>query len=241
MQQKEAQELIARTLGPAQGFDLGDIVFFATGTEWGAYFPKTHKAYNKLTEVGLASLDTRDLRDVETRRNGHYWLDKLRAVHYLLSGAADIKSIAENNHVIALHAAHHFEFGNTTIVDRDQLAGALLQDFKIIDGKSPGIPLKYRQIIFIGHGWNKMYERNLKDNGLDIWSVDKILAIVDSQLLHRHPGATSLGPRLDKLLDQYNCSPLHVNNGANDAVYMLVTVILGVLWDNAWREQKDGS
>ena len=67
--------------------------------------------HNQITEVGVATLDTRDIASVPPGENGIDWVPKIRTRHF---------RIKEHKHLVngefVPGAAHRFDFGESEIV-----------------------------------------------------------------------------------------------------------------------------
>ncbi|KAF2873899.1 hypothetical protein BDV95DRAFT_617582 [Massariosphaeria phaeospora] len=248
LNQESGRETIARSLNlGGVAHDRLDVVFVSLDVESGGFLPKEHACHRKLLEVGLSTLDTREIRDIVPGENGAAWVSKMRATHYLMSDSVGIESNRLDSRKRRLMAGDKFEFGNTTVIDRDGLADALANDLQILDpqameeglyGDGDGKEPIYRRIIFVVQDWSQE-ERYLRESiGLDLDKLGTVMSVADAQPIHSRFGDKK--PGLARLMAAYNCVSLHLHNGANDAVYTLVVLVLGTLWRHAWDSQLQG-
>lgn len=74
-----------------------------------------------ITEVGVATLDTRDLKDVPPGKNGEGWQGAIRARHF---------RIAEHKHRVNKDfvegCPEHFEFGTSEVIGMDKIASKVI-------------------------------------------------------------------------------------------------------------------
>jgi hypothetical protein len=221
-----------------------DYVFVSVDTEFGKFLPKDHPCHRKILEFGLCTLDTRDIRGLAPGSNGSNWLEQIRAKHYRPSDTIGIQSDAKDVRGVSLCVPEHFEFGESTVIDRDDLAAAVTNDCRIMDappsdadGNNESSSTKLRKIILVAQSWNGNESAWWRDQmNLDIDRIGTIEAIVDTQIIFGNEQAPK--PALVKIMKGFNIEWLYMHNGANDAVYTLVVLVLGILWKHAWGETQ---
>lgn len=69
-----------------------------------------------VTEIGVATLDTRDLSDVASGTNGEAWQGAIRARHFRI---AEYKHLVNKDFVNG--CPEHFEFGRSEMIGRDKI------------------------------------------------------------------------------------------------------------------------
>ncbi|KAF2655451.1 hypothetical protein K491DRAFT_778750 [Lophiostoma macrostomum CBS 122681] len=240
---EDSCSMVLRALGLGnQGEE--DLVFVSVDTEFGKYLPKDHSCYYKILEFGLCTLDTRDIRGLEPGLNGANWLKHIRTKHYRMSDTIGIQSDAKDVRGVPLCVPEHFEFGESTVVDRDDIAAAVTDDCRIPDPPSSSVEkhdesvsTKFRKIVLVAQGWHATDSVWWKDQmNLDIDEIGTIEAVIDTQTVFGNEQPTK--PGLVKIMKGFNIERLYMHNGANDAVYTLACLVLGILWSHAWKETQ---
>lgn len=78
----------------------GDVVFVCIDVE------ANERNSKQITEVGISTLDTRDLRSLAPGERGENWIDKIRARHFRIN---EYKHIVNSEYVSG--CPDRFEFG----------------------------------------------------------------------------------------------------------------------------------
>jgi hypothetical protein len=181
------------------------------------------KAHNKITEVGIASLDTRDLIG-PPGIDGEKWRSKIQARHF---------RIKEYQHLVNYEYVHgcpdKFEFGTSVVVPLEEAADCVAACFMppfCGEGGNLSDRNEKRNLILLGHDTitDIHYLQNL---GFDPQKVPGYLEIQDSAALYRvwrqEPQITKLG----NILYDFDIPGWNLHNAGNDAVYT-VQAMLGV-------------
>lgn len=190
-------------------------------------------AHHKITEVGIATLDTRDLAGVAPGIDGKEWHSKIQARHF---------RIRENAHLVNCEFVRgcpdRFEFGSKTsefvgLRDIAEQVGACFNTpfcavrevTEAVDNMM-NVLSEQRNIIFLGHDAPTDI-RYLQELGFDPLRVPNMLEAQDTATLYRvwrrEPQVTSLG----KILYDFDIPGWNLHNAGNDAVYT-VQAMLGV-------------
>jgi hypothetical protein len=191
------------------------------------------KAHDKITEVGVATLDTRDLEGVAPGKDGDNWRPKIRARHF---------RIEQYKHLVNRDFVHgcpdSFDFGTSEFVRLEEAAAKVSTCFKppfralpqegaedsfvaLIEGINLG---EQRNIIFLGHDTNSdiRYLTNLGFNPLDL---PNLLETQDTATMYRvwrrEPQPTSLG----KILYDFDIPGFNLHNAGNDAVFTVQSML----------------
>jgi hypothetical protein len=191
------------------------------------------KAHDKITEVGVATLDTRDLEGVAPGKDGEGWRPKIRARHF---------RIEQYKHLINRDFVHgcpdRFDFGTSEFVRLEEAAAKVGTCFispfcaRSQEGAEDefvalmkNIDLgEQRNIIFLGHDTNSdvRYLTNLGFNPLDL---PNLLEMQDTATMYRvwrrEPQSTSLG----KILYDFDIPGFNLHNAGNDAVFTIQSML----------------
>lgn len=95
---------------PAPHAFVSEPIFIAIDVEAYEREPK------QVTEVGVATLDTRDLKGVAPGTNGEGWQGAIRARHFRI---AEYKHLVNKDFVEG--CPEHFEFGNSEVIGSDKI------------------------------------------------------------------------------------------------------------------------
>ena len=195
---------------PPHAFDA-DVVFIAIDVE--AYERPPHS----ITEVGIATLDTRNLQDAAPKAIAEDWQQFIRARHFRI---AEYKHLVNKDFVEG--CPDRFEFGDSEFVGEDQISKAIADCFKPpYSGSGSGdVQDEKRNIILVGHDVSAdvNYFRKL---GYNASNCGNIIDTIDTANLFRaythDPNPRSLG----NALYEFDLMGWHLHNAGNDAVYTL--------------------
>ena len=191
-----------------------DAIFIAVDVEAFEYPP------HPITEIGVAVLDTRDLRNHAPGTNGGDWQKHIRAQHFLVS---EHKNKVNQKWVAGCPDKFEFNHRESTIIPDAQVANAVSDCFKPpYCSKSPSMKdtLEKRNVILVGHDINQdiNYLRRL---GISLTNFTCIIDTIDTAALFRaynqDPNTRSLG----HICAEFDLLAWHLHNAGNDAVYTL--------------------
>ncbi|KAI4706462.1 hypothetical protein J4E89_008880 [Alternaria sp. Ai002NY15] len=178
------------------------------------------RAHHKITEVGVATLDTRELVGVPPGKDGEAWREKIRARHF---------RIKEHRHLVnSEFVAGHpdsFKFGHSTFISLKEAASHVAACFHAPFAAENGDdflshfdPTEKRNIVFLGHD-TLGDVRYLQQLGYDPMKVENILEAMDTATMYkvwrREQQPTSLG----RIMNAFNVPAWFLHNAGNDAVY----------------------
>ncbi|KAK3114256.1 hypothetical protein LTR53_007614 [Teratosphaeriaceae sp. CCFEE 6253] len=175
---------------PQHPFDQ-DAIFIAFDVEAYERSPKT------ITEVGVATLDTRDLKNNAPGRNGTDWHKHIRARHFRV---VEYKHLINKEFVAG--CPDRFEFGDSEFVGRDNLPSVLTSCFHEPFSRKDAPPLaadaveEKRNLVLLGHDVNQDIQY-LNSIGFSVLNRGGLLEALDTAAMMRSytrdPNATSLG------------------------------------------------
>ncbi|KAI4671084.1 uncharacterized protein J4E88_009482 [Alternaria novae-zelandiae] len=178
------------------------------------------RAHHKITEVGVATLDTRELVGVPPGVDGEAWREKIRARHF---------RIKEHRHLVnSEFVAGHpdsFKFGHSTFISLKEAASHVAACFHAPFAAENGDdflshfdPTEKRNIVFLGHD-TLGDVRYLQQLGYDPMKVENILEAMDTATMYkvwrREQQPTSLG----RIMNAFDVPAWFLHNAGNDAVY----------------------
>lgn len=216
-----------------------DVVFISIDVEsW-------EMDHSRVTEVGVATLDTRDLRGKHPGRVGEHWQKAIRARHF---------RVAENTHISNHEFIHgcpeNFEFGQSEVVSLKNLptlltscfhhpfskqpSSAILPDDEKEAASSNGIspsneskaepsvnhPPEKRNIVLVGHdiGQDINYCHQI---GFSVLNRSNLIETLDTAAMYRSYTRDPNPRALGNILYDFDLNGWYLHNAGNDAVYTL--------------------
>lgn len=178
--------------------------------------------HHKITEVGIATLDTRDLQGIAPGDNGKAWRELIQARHFRIK---EYKHLVNSRYVAG--NPDGFMFGESTFVPLNEAAQHVASCFRApfgAQGFSNSQIQEQRNIILLGH--NTLSDvRYLQQLGYDPIKEGIILEIMDTavmyQVWHRDQQPTKLG----NILADFDIIGWRLHNAGNDAVYTLQAML----------------
>lgn len=210
---------------PIHSFDQ-TVVFVCIDVE--AY----ERAHHKITEVGVATLDTRDLNDLAPGHDGEAWRKKIRARHFRIN---------ENRHLVNSEFVDghpdKFRFGESTLVSLREAAQQVTACFSepfglqaLDDAEASTAPVskghveEKRNIILLGHD-TLSDVRYLQQLGCDLMKDDNIVDTLDTAVLYRVWRREQQATSLSKILYAFDIDGFYVHNAGNDAVFTVQAML----------------
>jgi hypothetical protein len=186
------------------------------------------RAHHKITEIGLATLDTRDLVGVVPGYDGEEWRKQIKARHFRINEHRHLV-----NHEFVQGHPDGFDFGESTFVQlkeapahvaacfqppfgahisntpEDEISSIMLRELNLNEK---------RNIVFLGHDTLSDI-RYLQQLGYDPMKVENIIEAMDTAKMYqgwrRDPQPTSLG----RIMNDFDVAAWKLHNAGNDAVY----------------------
>ena len=193
-----------------------DAIYIAVDVE--AYERVPHP----ITEVGIATLDTRDLQGHAPGINGRDWQQFIRARHFRIQEYNNANYV---NKDFVEGCPDKFEFGDSEFIGEDKICKAVADCFKEpYSGPAAAATEdtlgEKRNLILVGHDTSQdiNYLRKL---GFSVSNCSNIIDTMDTAAMFRaythDPNARSLG----NVLYEFDLAGWNLHNAGNDAVYTL--------------------
>ncbi|KAL5390401.1 hypothetical protein DPSP01_001965 [Paraphaeosphaeria sporulosa] len=176
------------------------------------------KDHSKITEVGIATLDTRDIMRVAPGKDGKAWRKLIKARHFRVNEYAHL---VNSDYVAGCPGS--FFFGESEFIPLKDLPAAVAVCFTPPfcakhDGGSDVGDSDTRNLIFLGHD-TLTDVKYLQAIGFDPLALPNLLEVQDSANLYRvwqrQEQITSLG----RILEGLKIDGFGLHNAGNDAVY----------------------
>jgi hypothetical protein len=186
------------------------------------------RAHHKITEIGLATLDTRDLVGVAPGKDGEEWRKQIKARHFRINEHRHLV-----NHEFVQGHPDGFGFGESTFVGLEEapthVAACFSPPFGAHTSNTPEYEIssimlreldlnEKRNLVFLGHD-TLSDVRYLQQLGYDPMKVENIIEAMDTAKMYqgwrRDPQPTSLG----RIMNDFDVAAWKLHNAGNDAVY----------------------
>ncbi len=188
--------------------------------------------HRKITEVGVTTLDTRDLVGVAPGIDGAEWMKLIRARHFLVKEYRHLK-----NHRYVIGYPDKFTFGESVEVALKDIVSAVAECFHApfsvhqtntsdgsIDLMSSKKHAEKRNIILLGHDPGQDI-RYLKQLGYDLMKVENILEALDTAVMNQVWRREQQSTSLEKILKSFDIQSWYLHNAGNDAAYTVQAML----------------
>jgi hypothetical protein len=195
-----------------------DVIIIAIDVE--AY----EKAHHIITEVGVSTLDTRDLKGTAPGVNGQNWQQFVRARHFRIN---EHKAYVNGEFVHG--CPERFEFGTSEMAGLQEMPSKLTRCFHEPFSK-PGSsdpegpvhddPEHRRNIVLLGHDVEQdvQYCHRL---GFSVLGRGNMLSIMDTRAMYQAYTRDHSPRGLGSIMGDFDFSAWHLHNAGNDAVYAM--------------------
>ncbi|KAJ8105879.1 hypothetical protein OPT61_g9913 [Boeremia exigua] len=203
------------------------------------------RAHHKITEVGIATLDTRELMNVAPGTDGENWRPLIRARHFRIREHAHLV-----NSEFVQGCPNRFYFGESTFVSQADAPAHVAACFSPPFGAQPSDnasalslfsehdPNEKRNIIFLGHD-TLGDVRYLQTLGYDPLKVENLLEALDTAVVYR-VWRRELNPtKLGTILNEFDIAGHGLHNAGNDAVYTVQAMLAICVRDAGMRESAE--
>ena len=231
-----------------------DVVFVCVDVE------SYERSHNIITEIGISTLDTRELRGIPPGQDGRAWRDVIRARHFRIREHAHLV----NTDFVA-GCADRFEFNDgqsewISIQDGPRTVASCFRppfsaisstesslptDSANVTSLTPRLPLpqnsepEKRNIILVGHDISQdiNYLQRLGYNPLNLSSL---LEIIDTASLYRALKRDNNARSLGAILLDLGIAGWNLHNAGNDAAYTLQALLgIAIRGLGAKREREE--
>ncbi|KAH7360579.1 hypothetical protein BKA65DRAFT_188777 [Rhexocercosporidium sp. MPI-PUGE-AT-0058] len=189
-----------------------------------------------VTEIGIATLDTNDLKSLAPGEGGAEWVKKIRARHFRINEHKHY-----NNTDFVAGCADRFEFGDSEFINLKDAPHIISTCFKPPfsgpgqlnvenDGQSK------RNIILVGHDVGADINF-LQSIGYDVLNLSNLLEQADTAIMWRYLKREANPRNLGSILADLGIIGWNLHNAGNDAVYTLQAMI-GIAIKHIEEKQK---
>lgn len=207
-----------------------DVIIIAVDVE--AY----EKAQGIITEVGVSTLDTRDLKDTPPGKNGQNWQQFIRGRHFRV-----IENKAYVNGQFVAGCPENFDFGETEWASLKTMASVLTKCFHEPFSKPTSSadiieedPNNKRNIVLLGHDIEQdiQYCHKL---GFSVLGRGNMLATIDTKAMYQAYTRDASPRGLGAIMSDFDFTAWHLHNAGNDAVYTIWAMLATCVQDAAER------
>lgn len=181
-------------------------------------------ATHKITEVGVATLDTRDIAGVAPGQDGEHWRAHIKARHF---------RIKENSHLVnrifVSGNPDGFRFGQSTFIPLKEAPAQVAACFRAPFAGTQSVSTMYdgdekRKVIFLGH--DAMSDvRYLQRLGFDPMKEETIVEALDTATMFRVWRREQDPTNLGRILGTFDIVGWGLHNAGNDAVYTVQAML----------------
>lgn len=204
---------------PPHQFDM-DAIFIAIDCEAYEKWPKV------VTEIGVATLDTRDLEGCSPGSVGQDWHKHIRSRHF---------RIIEHKHLVnkeyCAGCPESFDYGKSEFKSKEEIASVLTscfhEPFSKGQGESVTLPRsdakateEKRSIILVGHDFSQdvNYCQSIGFNPLN---RGNLLEVLDTSDMYRSYARAVNPSSLSNVCYHFDLTAWHPHNAGNDAVHTM--------------------
>jgi hypothetical protein len=212
------------------------------------------RSSSTITEVGIATLDTRDVKDVPPGSGGENWRQMIRARHFRIR-----EHMMYENHEFVQGAADRFEkeFGETEFINLKDAPHVVADCFKepfskplteeeiaasweqLSKGsaKDNDSASKKRNIVFLGHNPSADI-RYLHKLGYDPLNLSNLIETMDTSVLYCAHKKEQQLRSVGGILAEFGITGWNLHNAGNDAVYTLWIMLATVVAEACARDNE---
>ncbi len=194
--------------------------------------------HGKVTEIGIATLDSRDLSGIAPGTDGRNWTSKIRARHFRIEEHSHL-----SNKLFVQSCADRFEFGETQWVTlpgvRRMIALCFRNDATVPEARVPAERRQQpmtddetyntgRNIVLLGHAVDNDI-RYLEGLNYIVRLVQHFVEAIDLGLMDRQIKGLQQSRALASILYDLDIVGWNLHNAGNDAYYTLQAMIVMAL------------
>ena len=201
------------------------------------------RAHGIITEVGVSTLDTRDLQGIAPGEHGQNWQQFVRARHFRVT---EHKNYINGEFVAG--CPENFRFGTSEWVALKSLPSVLTQcfhePFSKLSGKSnnhtPVVedPHNKRNIVLLGHDIEQDIQYCHKI-GFSVLGRGNLIATMDTKAMYQAYTRDTSARSLGGILTDFGMTPWHQHNAGNDAVFTMWAMLATCVQDAAERGTEE--
>jgi hypothetical protein len=210
-----------------------DIIIIAIDVE--AY----ERAQGIITEVGVSTLDTRDLQGTAPGKNGENWQKFVRARHFRVN---EHRNYVNRDFIAG--CPDNFDFGKSEWVPLKNMPSVLTECFHEPFSKPthtsstpPSMeedPSRKRNIVLLGHdiGQDIDYCHKL---GFSVLGRGNMIATMDTKAMYQAYTRDKTPRGLSGVISDFDMLPWHMHNAGNDAAFTMYAMLATCVQDAAER------
>jgi hypothetical protein len=184
------------------------------------------RAHDIITEIGISTLDTRDLNGVAPGEDGASWRSKIHARHFRIQ---EYHHLVNSKYVSG--CPERFDFGKSEFVRKNDAADMVAKCFEApFCGPGPRTDAsraEKRNLIFLGHD-TLGDVKYLQQVGFDALKLPNLLESQDTAVLYRVWRRELQSTKLGNILYDFDIPGFNLHNAGNDAMLTL-QALLGIL------------
>jgi hypothetical protein len=226
--QVERTQRSLHLLPPSPASPDADLIYIAVDVE---SFERNHSL---ITEIGFATLDTRDLVDTRPGEHGKDWHKFIRARHFRIN---EYKHLS--NFQFVRGCPDNFEFGESEFINLKDAPRVVATCFKPPFSADPSSAAEEeddekRNIVFVGHD-TKQDVNYLRDLGYDPSNLSNLIDFQDTATMFCATTGEKNTRGLSHIMFRLELEAWNTHNAGNDAVYTM-QAMLGICIEDAAKK-----
>ncbi|GKT44033.1 good for full DBP5 activity protein 2 [Colletotrichum spaethianum] len=208
-----------------------DVVFVCIDIE------VAEEHHGTVLEIGLSTLDTRDLAGVPLGENGCNWVPFIKNRHFITDEYRHIR-----NRKYVKGCPELFNFGKSEypkLCDLGDMIIATISNLSVAgQGGVADADRRFRNIVLLGHDLRSDLGY-LDSMGVELWSVGGVMSrTLDTKDMHQAWRQETQGRSLGLVLTDLGIQHSNLHNAGNDAAYTIQAMIGLAVAARAKKDQK---
>ena len=213
---------LAYDVAPRHPFD-SDVIFISVDVE------SYERSHNQITEIGIATLDSRALTGIASGQLARNWQDKVKARHFIIDENAHL---VNSKYVDGCPNSFEKQFGISERISIKDAKSHITSCFQISNDEG-----KHRTIILVGHDIQSDVNF-LRALELDIANLPSVLEVMDTANLYSSLKQLDQSTSLANVLCNLGIIGWNLHNAGNDAGYTL-QALLAIVVDSLRPESPN--
>ena len=178
-----------------------------------------------MTEIGVATLDTRDLQGIAPGENGFNWHACIRARHFRIGEYTYLR-----NHKFIIGCPERFNFGDSEIINKASIPSVIASCFKQpysapgVDPSSCELETERRNIVLLGHDVQQDVQY-LQKVGYNVTNLSNLIETQDTSVMYRAFTHETNPCALGRVCLLLEITAFNLHNAGNDAAFTLQAML----------------
>jgi hypothetical protein len=206
--------------------------------------------HNAITEIGITTLDSRDIQNTAPGKDGKNWWPMTRCRHFriqeykyhansrFVNGCPESFEFGESEFVQLSDARHVIESCFKEPFSRAMTEKEIAASFDMLNFANGDAAKEKRKILLVGHNPSADIDY-LEKIGYSPLKCENLVEVLDTAALHRAYGHKAQSTSLSNILYEFDIVGWNLHNAGNDAAYTMQTLIAIAVRAAAQRGKKE--